>query len=183
MLYDQQYKKQLLFVKYYDLLKNKTKNLKHKGWVCYNRTEVMVMPYRIERNRTSPYKNMVVEMRNFKGDFPSHTHEFFEWSYIFDGEAVHTINGQEHFVKKGDLCILFPTDFHEVKSETGMCSMYFSFTEEVMSSAILYDLIESKKESVYHLTEKETAAFRGLFQSVVGNCKGKQKGKDCKKYT
>ena len=121
------------------------------------------MSYRIERNKFSPDKNLVVETRNFKGDFPSHTHEFFEWSYIFEGEAVHIINGVEHHVKKGDLCILFPTDFHEVKVKTSISSMYFSFTEEVISSAILFDLIQNKKESVYHLNEKEQLRYEQFF--------------------
>lgn len=121
------------------------------------------MSYRIERNKFFPDKNLVVETRNFKGDFPSHTHEFFEWSYIFEGEAVHIINGVEHHVKKGDLCILFPTDFHEVKVKTSISSMYFSFTEEVISSAILFDLIQNKKESVYHLNEKEQLRYEQFF--------------------
>lgn len=135
------------------------------------------MSYRIERNKFSPDKNLVVETRNFKGDFPSHTHEFFECSYVAGGEAIQIINGAEYRVKKGDLCILFPTDFHEIKSGTGMCSMYFSFTEEVMSSAILYDLIESKKESVYHLTENEQQRFESFFNLLSETVKENKKEK------
>lgn len=121
------------------------------------------MSYRIERNKFSPDKNLVVETRNFKGDFPSHTHEFFECSYVAGGEAIQIINEAEYRVKKGDLCILFPTDFHEIKAQPTVSTMYFSFTEEVISSAILYDLIQNKKESVYHLSEKEQRRFEGFF--------------------
>ena len=131
------------------------------------------MSYRIERSKGFPYENLVVEVRNFKGDFPSHTHEFFEWSYIVDGEAVHIINGEEHHVKKGDLCILFPTDFHEVKAKYGVCSMYISFTEEVISSAILFELIQNKKESVYSLSEKEQCRYESFFRLLSETLKDK----------
>lgn len=131
------------------------------------------MSYRIERKKDTPHGNLVVEIRNVKGDFPSHTHEFFEWSYIYKGEAVHIINGVEYSAKKGDLCILFPTDFHEVKIMNGASAMYFSFTEEVMSSEILYSLIQNKRDSVYHLTEKEQKRFESFYELLLETVKEK----------
>jgi len=61
----------------------------------------------------NPYENIHLSSKVIlKNEEPIHTHEFIEMTYYLDGGAVHTINGREYEVKKGDLLMLNANQAH-----------------------------------------------------------------------
>ena len=49
------------------------------------------------------------------GGFGNHWHDFYEIEIIADGEGEYTFNGVKYYRKKGDMCLLTPVDFHEMR--------------------------------------------------------------------
>ena len=49
-----------------------------------------------------------------------HAHEFFEISYLLDGQAEHIIDGRTVTMKEGDLCVIPPFSEHSMKRCEGL---------------------------------------------------------------
>lgn len=115
-----------------------------------------------------------IEKRRQFDNHPLHTHDFFELSYMMDGNAVHVVNGKQYEIQKGDICIVFPTDFHEIYVIEPYTSLYISFTEEAVSPVLLYELIKKRSCGAYHLEEQEQKRFELLFELLVSTDKNSQ---------
>lgn len=61
----------------------------------------------------SPFEHIDAAFHWKNIDFPfSHTHEHWEVFIIMQGQILHTINGREYVYKKGDSCLIRPSDRH-----------------------------------------------------------------------
>ncbi len=49
-----------------------------------------------------------------EGTVSLHWHEFYEMSFILEGEGIHFLNGVSYPLKRGDIFLLTPADFHEI---------------------------------------------------------------------
>ena len=65
---------------------------------------------------SSPFKNVDVAFNWLNREYPIyHKHSHWEILIIMSGKILHTINGMEYIMKKGDACIIRPTDEHSLK--------------------------------------------------------------------
>lgn len=56
---------------------------------------------------------IVLELSDYnKGPIPNHSHDFMEIVYILEGSGYHILNGNKHFVQKGDLFMISPKSSH-----------------------------------------------------------------------
>jgi AraC family transcriptional regulator, dual regulator of chb operon len=53
-----------------------------------------------------------------------HCHDFFEWTVVLDGEALHVMNGTKTRLRKGQLLLVRPDDVHSVDTEAGGAITY-----------------------------------------------------------
>ena len=62
--------------------------------------------------------------------FPLHTHDYIELEYILGGEGIHTVDGKEHRVRRGDMIFLNYGATHSFSTEQGFShiEIYFSPT-------------------------------------------------------
>lgn len=88
-------------------------------------------------------KHIAVE-RHSVDHYPQHWHNYFEIELILSGTASHIYNGKKYTIKKGDVYILTPVDFHGVESESQVELINISFESEMMSSKTLSFLCQSK---------------------------------------
>lgn len=68
----------------------------------------------LDKNYFFKNNNIYVNKHNRFADYPLHRHEFFVFNYMLNGECRQIINGQELFMKKGDLIILDPNCCHSI---------------------------------------------------------------------
>ncbi len=60
-----------------------------------------------------------VELRELKGNYPLHWHEFYEIEYVLEGEAEFVINDKRQIAKKGTLFFITPVDFQSIEMKKG----------------------------------------------------------------
>ena len=60
--------------------------------------------------------------------FPLHTHDYIELEYICEGEGVHTVDGKEMHVRRGDMIFMNYGATHSFSTESGFLhiEIYFS---------------------------------------------------------
>lgn len=46
-----------------------------------------------------------------------HTHDFIEFTYVYHGKCIHTIDGRDYTASRGDLFLINYNSVHEIKSE------------------------------------------------------------------
>jgi len=73
-------------------------------------------PYPIE-GRQVPIQHFVVRVTTPDNPFPPHKHEQGELWYIIEGQAIVTLDGQDHLVEAGDLIVLEPWIEHGLRTE------------------------------------------------------------------
>lgn len=102
--------------------------------------------------------------------YPVHWHEFYELSYILEGEGTHLWNGARYPLKSGSMYLLTPADFHELVPYPGSVLKKYNvlFAEELLDDE-LYRLLFADLEPNYaHFSDNErermSAEFRRLGQ-------------------
>lgn len=86
--------------------------------------------------------------RHISLDYPQHWHNYFEIEIIVDGTGTHIFNGTAYPISKGDVYILTPVDFHEIKASSPVELINISFDEVWLSEnmqTLLYTKDFSKK--------------------------------------
>lgn len=83
-------------------------------------------------------KHLSVKKR-YSQTFPLHAHDYFEVEIILSGKGVQYVNGNKQELKRGSICILSPSDFHEVvaESDKSLMAWNISFDETVLSQGRL----------------------------------------------
>ena len=81
-----------------------------------------------------------------------HAHEFFEISYLLDGEAEHTIDGQPLTMKPGDLCVIPPFAEHSLSRCDGLLFniLLKASSFEVTYRSLLNDYSSPLVSFLYH---------------------------------
>ena len=62
-----------------------------------------------------PFNSKITEY----GDDVVHSHQFYEIFYILEGSISHTLNGEHHILRAGDMVFLNLTDVHSFNREEG----------------------------------------------------------------
>ena len=75
--------------------------------------------------------------------FPLHWHNYFELEIGLSGAGKHILNGKEYDIGRGDIYILTPVDFHEIKAVSPMERINISFEEACLSQENLAFLLAS----------------------------------------
>lgn len=58
--------------------------------------------------------------------FPSHRHDFLEFSLVIDGKGKEIVNGKEHQMEKGTFTFISPYQIHEIHAEPGSTLKLFN---------------------------------------------------------
>ena len=89
----------------------------------------------------SPFLNSSVAFQFKSTDFPSmHTHNHWEIFFIASGTILHTLNGEERILTKGEGCLIQPSDKHNFvfinNQENNYCHVNITFSNEVATQLI-----------------------------------------------
>lgn len=108
-----------------------------------------------------------VSKRKLTRDFETHTHDFFEIEFILSGKALHTINGYSYEIGKGDIYLLKPSDFHSLRITEPLEYMSIMFSEQAVSTQLLYNLTESDKAVFYKLSNEDYNNILSVFELMI----------------
>ena len=88
-------------------------------------------------------------------DWQTHTHDFYEIEFIISGSAIHTVNDYSYQIKKGDIYMLSPSDFHSLKIIQPLEYINIMFSEQAVTPSLLCEFIFSNKSTFYRMTDSE----------------------------
>ena len=97
--------------------------------------------------------NILVEKKLGFTHCSLHGHDFYEIDIIIGGSATTTLNNKPKIAKTGTIFFLSPEDFHNYSSDDKLDIYNIQFTEDVVSSAILERIADSKNR-IYTPDEK-----------------------------
>ncbi len=100
-------------------------------------------------------------------DVEIHTHNYFEIEFILSGKAIHTVNGYTYTLKKGDVYMLSPSDFHSVKVIEPITLINIMYTEQVISPTFVYDFFASGKMLTCRLSDAEFDRLAPVFELIA----------------
>ena len=113
---------------------------------------------RLQSERYVGHQHISVE-RHRMGTYPQHWHNYFEMELILSGEAVHTYNGVQYRIQKGDLYLLTPVDFHGLEAEAPVELYNVSFDEAYLPQNMLSWLSAQENGKHCRLTDEEFERF------------------------
>jgi hypothetical protein len=67
-------------------------------------------------NSSFPFHLSVHEIAS---SFPSHRHDYLEFSFVIEGHGTEVVNGQPHEMKTGTFTFILPYQIHEIHSRPG----------------------------------------------------------------
>lgn len=117
----------------------------------------------------SPINGFSIDYRTVrklqKFDSTIHFHEYFEIEFIFDGSAIHYLNGNSIPVKRGYFNLVTPRDFHTYHlSESERIKLFnIAFTRNNISEDILSILLKNPITLQGTLDEDTTMDLEHLF--------------------
>ena len=81
-----------------------------------------------------------------------HFHDFYELSFVYDGEGVYTVNGSSFAIGKGFLFLTTPSDYHSLSVPEGGFLRYYNviFRENLLKGEVA--------DSLYRLQHSQTSA-------------------------
>lgn len=94
---------------------------------------------------TKKYKRFARETQNIS----VHWHNCFEFDIVQQGSGVMLCNGKEHAVRRGMVCFMSPTDFHEYKNCDHMNLINIQFSENDISFELLHQFISLRTNVIY----------------------------------
>lgn len=121
-------------------------------------------------------------LHDLKDIVPMHWHDFYEVSYILEGEGTHLLNGVEEPLKQGRLMLLTPADFHEVKAKPGSTLRKFNvlFSHELLDEKVKLLLFRDFYVNSVQLNDSEAgwmeADFQRLWREYQGQIEGRMIG-------
>ena len=106
------------------------------------------------------------------GDYPLHYHNHFEIEIIIEGQGTQLFNNEEFELKKGDVYLLRPIDFHKIHSD-GITVRNVHLKSNVLPKWILQKLHSFKNPVVFHLDDNQFQKFNALFDLLEEENKNK----------
>lgn len=103
-----------------------------------------------------------------------HWHSFYEVELLLDGEAVETINGAPHTIKRGSLTVMPSGSFHGYRSVgSAICLYTFCFQKSLLSSKMRNWLDRSRLPWLFALNTEQTEEtvhwFAALEKALASN--------------
>ena len=91
----------------------------------------------------------VVTRKHKKGtDFRVHWHNYYELGIVLSGKFIHSINGYEHEMKKGDVYLMSFYDYHKYLAAEDSEIILISFMPDVPDRRMSYFLEKTGKNSI-----------------------------------
>ncbi len=100
-------------------------------------------------------------------DVPLHRHDYFAIGYLTKGEILHTINGVEATLTRGDVYLLSPFDLHSItlRKSAELTTICINYQE---INSILQKLVSSVEyPRIAKLTNKELLHIEALFSEII----------------
>ncbi|WP_438447571.1 AraC family transcriptional regulator [Gorillibacterium sp. sgz5001074] len=139
-------------------------------------------PFHLSRNRVEQH-------------FPQHRHDFFEFSYILEGEGSEAVNGEKHPLKPGTFTFILPYQVHEIFAMPGKplilmnCMFGLELLGEATEKLLLsehnpirthYDLAGESEQEIRRLLERmekeyatpdfwQQAMLKGMLTELVAH--------------
>ena len=140
-----------------------------------------MLTYLFERMRTISYASNAdtLLIRDKRANCePLHRHNYNEMIYIYEGEAVHSINGVSYNLVPGSLALLTPNDAHSFISVGSFSTANICFTDRVnlpipsyeTPVAILNEQCRIEMETLLYLAEQELHLNDSVSDSIVNHC-------------
>jgi len=108
-------------------------------------------------------------------DYETHWHDYFEIEMLVEGRANHILNGRKYDLKKGDIYLLTPIDFHEIHPTSPKTTvMNIMFTEELVSDELLFYFFNTHENIIGHLDEKEYNFLYTIIDRAISEYTEKQ---------
>ena len=107
---------------------------------------------------SSPFRTASIAFNWLNRDYPIyHEHSHWELLVIMSGEVCHNINGKEEVLKKGDACLIRPTDKHSLilkrKQKNNFQHINFMFYDDfarkILDVCECYEEVLNEKESIH----------------------------------
>lgn len=98
-----------------------------------------------------------------------HFHDFYELSFVYDGEGTYTINGSAFAVGRGFLFLTTPSDYHMISVPKGGFLRYYNviFRENLLKGEVA-DALYHQGQSLCLLTEGEQyESFASVFRQMM----------------
>ncbi|MGM0878176.1 MAG: AraC family transcriptional regulator [Bacillota bacterium] len=97
-----------------------------------------------------------------------HWHEFYELSFVVSGEGKQILNGISYTMKRGDLFLLSPADFHEIYVENGSTVELYNviFSEEMLRDGLQEMLFSRMVENVAVIRLEDILYIESEFQRL-----------------
>lgn len=100
------------------------------------------------------------------GDYPLHYHDFIELELVIDGSGFQIFDDEEFSLKKQDLYLVRPSDYHMVHSDN-ISIRNITFNQNILPKWILQKLHSLKNPVVFHLNDEEYKKFNQLFDLLI----------------
>lgn len=107
-------------------------------------------------------QGLSVSHRVISSRFPLHWHDFFEMEFILDGSGEQILNGELYPLKRGDVYLLGPTDFHEVRPVQQLECINLMIHERLLTQQMLSLFMQAKENLLFHLEGKQFEAVCSL---------------------
>lgn len=131
-------------------------------------------------NKIGDKSNISLKRKTITNPTGIHAHDFYEIEIVLKGNGTHILNGKSYSFKQGNIYILSPLDFHQIKP-TGEIELYtVMFRENMLSQDFILTLLESKngilffdehefKEitSICHILETENKKQEKYTQKIL----------------
>ncbi|MBQ4121366.1 MAG: AraC family transcriptional regulator [Clostridia bacterium] len=97
-----------------------------------------------------------------------HFHDFYELSYVYDGEGVYTVNGASFSVGRGFLFLTTPSDYHSLSVPKGNFLRYYNviFRENLLKAEVADALYRQGRLLCFLAEGEQYESFLSLFQNM-----------------
>lgn len=108
--------------------------------------------------------------RNVYESYPQHWHDYFEIEVVTQGTGTHYYNGTPYTLEKGDVYLLTPVDFHEIKADTPIEIINISFDNVWLSEEMRSFLYASNFRKMRRTEEKEYLQYVAAAELLRQEC-------------
>lgn len=117
---------------------------------------------------------MSVEFRrNEKISFEIHKHQYIEIELVLNGNCKNIINGVEYNFKRGDVCLMLPSDTHAVFGEEPVDYVNISFGENMLKGSTFNAIALKDSNIVTSLTEEEITTAENIVKAMISEFNSK----------
>jgi len=124
---------------------------------------------RLKASDKTGYKHIAVK-RQVYTSYPQHWHDYFEIEIVAQGTGTHSYNGTAYTLKKGDVYLLTPVDFHGIKADEPIELINISFDTIWLSEDMRSVLYAPDFVKIRNPEEKEFQRFIAVAQLLQNEC-------------